>query len=218
MAKTIKQIHDLVDIAFDKGLTNYWSRPQIDAAIYKGIMELFRVLSKEYPKTILSRSYMLALQRSGTVALTAGIGNLPDGFSHEVEFFVNDATKRHIPIIERGFWDARRRDPIDVPTVSAPIGTIYTDSAGIKKLELYPLTAANPGILYFKNPTMPEYATDIVLGQEVYDDTTSVDIEFPSTLHDIIAEKSLSFLGLGLQNGQAVRLSEASQIKDAKLP
>jgi hypothetical protein len=218
MAKLVKQIHDLVDIAFDKGLTNYWSRPQIDAAIFKGVTEMFRLLSREYPKTILSRSFMLSLQRSGTVTLTAGIGTLPTDFSHEVEVFVNDATKRHIPIIERGFWDSRRRDPIDVPTVSAPIGTIYSDSTGVKKLELYPLTASNPGILYFKVPTKSSYVTTIVLGQEVYDDTASVDVEFPPSLHDIITEKALSFLGLGLQDGMAVQLSQQSQSKEVKIP
>lgn len=216
MAKLIKQIHDLVDIAFNKGLTDYWSRPQVDAAVYSAVNELFRVCAKEYPKTLLSRSYMLALQRTATITLTTGIGSLPADFHHEVEFFVT-ATRKRIPIKERGFWDTAKNDPVDVPTVNSPIGTIYADSSGVKKLELYPTTAANPGVLYFKTPVMPVYATTIVTGNLVYDDASSVDVEFPVTLHDLIVEKALAPLGLGVQNGQAVRMSFASQGKDAKI-
>lgn len=217
MAKTIKQIHDLVDLATDKGLTNYSSRAQIDAAVYAGIMDLFRTLKREYPKTLHSRNFMLALQRSATITLTAGIGSLPGDFSHEVQLFVV-TTGKNIPIIERGFWDTRKRDPIDVPSVSSPICTIYADATGVKKVELYPTTAANPGILYFKVPTIPQYVTTINGdSQEVYDDTNSVDIEFPATLHDIIFEKALKPLGLAYQNGQILRASDMAVQKEMKL-
>lgn len=217
MAKTIKQIHDLVTIAFDKGKTNYWSHEEIDAAVYAAIMDLFRTLKKEYPKTLHSRNFMLPLQRTATITLTAGIGNIPDGFSHEQQLFVV-ATGKHIPILERGFWDTRKRDPIDVPSTTNPIATIYGDTTGVRKVELYPTTSANPGLLYFQIPTAPSYVTTLNgASQEVYDDTASVDIEFPATLHDIIFEKALASLGLGLQNGQAVQLSQATINKEMKM-
>jgi hypothetical protein len=215
MAKLIKQIHDLVDIAIDKGYTNYLSRPQIDATIYAGLVELFRTMLTEHPKTLRSRNYLLPFQKTASIALTAGIGPVPSDFEHEIEFFLDDADKTHIPIVERGFWTDRRRDPINPPSATSPVGTIYLDT--IKKIEIAPTTLTSIKVLYFKTPVMPSYKTTInVDDQEVYDDTTSIDIEFSPLLHDIVMEKALSTIGLALQRGEVVRQSQMSIPKESK--
>lgn len=216
MAKLIKSIHDLVDIAIDKNLTNYRSRSEIDTCVYAGLVEVFRDIVKEYAKTLQIRNYMVPFQKVASITLTAGIGDLPSDLEHEIEFYLNVTGKTHIDMIERGFWSARREDPVDPPSTSRPIGTVYKDTT--RKLEIAPITGiATAKVLYFATPTKPTYATTISSGQDVYDDTASVDVQASVLLHDIIVDKSLAILGLGLSRGELVRKADTSQQKEFKL-
>jgi hypothetical protein len=214
MSKLIKQIHDLIDIAIDKGLTNYMSRSQIDATVYSAIVDLIRPMMAEHPKTKRNRNYLLPFEKVATIVLTGGIGAIPLDFEHEIEFYLPDAGKTHITIVERAFWAQRRNDPVDPPTVTSPVGLVYNDT--VKKIEVAPTTITSIRLAYFKTPVKPQYATSIVLGQEVYDDTATVDLEFSALVHDMIMEKALATLGLGLQNGMLVRQSQAPSIKELK--
>lgn len=218
MAKILKQIHDLVDLAFDQGLTHHWSRAQIDVAVHNAQMGLFRELLREHPRTLRTRNLLLPFQKSAVITLTAGIGDVPADFEHEIEFFVNDSGKRHIPVIERGYWDNRRRDPIDVPTTAKPICTVYGDAAGVAKVEVYPTSLANIGVLQFIEPRQPSYKTSTNgSGQIVYDDTTTVDVLWSSTVHDILAERALKILGIAINDVQALQVAMQKEGQDPKL-
>jgi hypothetical protein len=216
MAKLIKQIHDLVDLATDKGLTNYWSRTQIDTAVYAAVTSLFRELLPQYPKTKLARNFLHGFQKTASITLTAGIGDLPADFEHEVEPFVNDTDKTPIIVVERGYWNKRKLDPVDPPSATAPIGTIYLDTTW--KIEVAPTSLTSPiKILYFKTPTMPVYTTVLTLGQEVYDDTTTVDVDDLALVHDIIFERALKPLGLSIKDGQVVSQAQVADVKLTKV-
>ncbi len=217
-AKLIKQIHDAVDVAFDQGLTHHWSRAQIDVAVYLAQMTLFRELLREHPRTLRTRNLLLPFQKSATIALTAGIGTIPADFEHEIEFFLEDAGKTHIPEIERGYWDTRRRDPIDPPSATRPICTVYGDSTGAAKVEVAPTTVASIGVLRFIEPRQPVYATTVNgSGQTVYDDTATVDVLWSPTVHDLIAERALKILGIALNDVQALQVAMQAEQKDPKL-
>lgn len=210
--KLIKKIHDLIDLAINKGYTQYLSRPQIDSTIYFAEVDLFKKLLQTVPRTKRERNYLRPFEVSptGELTFTDGVATLPAGFEHEIAFATED--EHEVEIIESGFWEYRVNDPIAVPTVTKPIVTFRSN-----KVLVRPKTVTKLFMQSYRLPVQPEYKTQEVNGMLVYDDTTSVDVEFSALLHDIIIAKTLEPLGLSLREGQVIQTAQMMERKEAKV-
>lgn len=201
MSKLIKQIYDLINLATDKGLTNYHTRDQICNAVDEVQITLFRELVKDYPKNKRVRNDLLPFEVFASITIASKIGSLPSDFEQEIEFF----TAGDIPItmLESGFFRMAINDKVAVPSLTHPIGTINYNSG--KKLEVSPdFTPVK--CRYWKLPTKPVYAVTTLAGQEAYDDTNSTDVLWSRGMHDIIVERTLKPLGLNLREGMLVQV------------
>ena len=208
MALFIKQIHDLVDLAIDNGISNYWTRTQIDNAIDQAQMGLFRPILKEFSKTKIIRNELLPFQVISGVSLASKTGTLPSNFEHEVEaYYETGGTKYPVKVIEQGMYRRRVLDPIDTPTAPNNLfANIYFNSGF--KLEVSN-DVSGVVLTYFRRPTKPVYGTTASSGQYVYDATASTDVDWSETMYDIIVEKTLPFLGLGMKDGTLIRANQS---------
>src|SRR5436190_20934046 len=170
MATLVKQIHDLVDIAIDKGVTGYLSRTQIDTQIHAVQMDMFRLLLKEYPLTERSRNYLSPFEVPVVVALTAGSGDKPAGFQHEIVVTLNDADNSEVEIVEEGQWAFRLKDPIDPPSITRPVCIIRKAT-----IDARPIVISQIRLVYFRKPVKPVYGTQETNGQLLYDEASTTD-------------------------------------------
>lgn len=214
MAKLVKQIHDLISLAIDKGYTQYITDAQIDDVIDGAQMEFFRQLLKRYPQDKRVRNDLLPFEVRASITVAAKIGPLPADFEHEIETWVTVGGLNYpVTLLETGFFKRRVLDPIDPPSATNVFASIYYD--GGKKIEVAPDTTPIL-IQYFKRPTKPFYATTgPTNGQFVYDDASSIDVLWSATVHDIIIQKSLSPLGLNIRDGQVQRAGQPTEPKEA---
>lgn len=216
MAKLIKSIYDWVALATDKGLTSYWPDDQIMNVIDSVQMALYRPLIEQFAKTKQIRNELLPFQKRTTIVIASKVGSMPADFEHEIDLWstVNSVDYK-IRIFESGTFRNRLTDPVDVPSTTNLIANIYNDGSG-KKIEISnqitPIT-----INYFKRPTKPVYATTIVTGTQVYDDAGSTDVDWSPLVWDIISERSLAALGLGIRDQQVQRIGQAPQPKEASI-
>jgi len=215
MPKLIKQVHDLVNLAIDKGVTDYIPNSDIDDAIDQGQMGLFRELLREHPKTKRSRNYLLPFEEKESITITTLVGSIGATFEHEIEGWVTvNSVNYPIKFIESGFYRRRVLDKVDPPSTTNLFATIYNDS-GIK-IEVS--NQVSPIILrYFKRPVKPVYATIEVDSQIVYDDATSTDVEWSDLVHDIIMERTFKILGLNLREFQVMQAGQEMMPKEASL-
>jgi len=210
MAYFVKQIHDLIDIAIDQGISQYWSRTQIDNAIDSAQMSLFREILKEYPKTKYVRNEILPFHTATNVTMSGASGSLPSDFEHEVE--ANNATgsvKYPVKILEAGMFRRRVLDPIDPPGATNVFARIYNGPSG-PKMEVSPQVTP-VDLTYIKRPTKPVYGTTASTGatpQYSYDETVSTDLLWSETLYDILVERTLKILGLGMKDGLVYRAGD----------
>lgn len=215
MAKLIKQIHDLIDLATDKGVTDYFSRPQLDNAIDQGQMILYRQLVKDFAKNKRVRNDLLPFEVVASVTITAGIGSLPSDFEDEIEaYYTTGGIDYPVSIKESGFYRKRIRDVVSPPSATDPIATINLNTT--KKIEVSP-TLTPITLRYWKLPTKPTYATTTVNSQIVYDDTASVDVLWSRALHDIIMENTFKVLGLNLREMAVLQAGLKAFPKEATL-
>jgi hypothetical protein len=216
MAKLIKQIYDLVNLATDKGITGYHSDSQIMDAIHEGQMVLWRQLVKQFPKDKRVRNDLLPFEVRATITLTSGIGDIPTNYEHEIEgWVVTDSVKRRVTFVEEGFFMERILDPVDTPSTTNPFVNIYFDTA--RKIEIAPSTITSMTLVYFKKPIKPVFSTIESGGSYIYDDATSTDVEWSETLYDILIEKALLPLGLNMRDGQVQTVGRPVEPKEATL-
>ncbi len=222
MPKFVKQVHDLITLAIDKGITNYIPSEQIDNVIDQGQMVLFRTLVKEYLKTKdpVSRNYLLPFEKKASIVVTTGIGPMPTDCEQELEFWATvSGIDYPVFIKETGVFKKsilrykfREEDPIAASPGRNIFARIYYDSA--RKIEVYPSTTPL-SIIYLIRPVKPVFATTLVDDYPIYDDASSTDVAWSHLVQDILLENTLNILGLSLRDGQVQRTGQKEQPKVA---
>ena len=210
MSKLIKQIHDLILLATDKGLTAYWSDSQIDDGIHKAQMGFYRELIGEFSKTKKVRNELLPFQKKASITITAKFGSLPADYQHERDCWVtSDGKDWPVTILEDGAFRNRLNDTIVNPTTDFTnlIANISFDTSN--KIELS--AQITPLVFrYFIAPIKPVYATTISSGTPVYDDAGSTDVKWTDETHDVIVDRSLLIFGLSMRDQQLQRVGSQS--------
>lgn len=215
MAKLIQQIHDLINLAIDKGVTDYISPEDIDNAIDAGQMVLYRLLVKEFVKNKRVRNDLLPFEKFASVTITAKVGSLPVDFENEIEAYYTAAGVDYpIMIHESGFFRIAVRDVVAPPSLEDPIATINYNAG--KKIEVAP--QLSPITLhYWILPPKPSYVTVDNLGQLVFDEVNSIDVLWSRGLHDILMENTLKPLGLNLRELQVMQAGMKPFPKEATI-
>ena len=201
--KLILQIHNLIGLAIDKGVTEYIPNSKIDDAIDQGQMGFFRELLKKHPRTKRERNYLLPFEMTQSITITSSVGSLASDFEHEIEAYVTvSSVKYPVKFIERGFFRRRLLDKVDPPSTTNLFAVIYNDSG----LKIEVSNDITPVVLsYFRRPVKPEYATSEVDDQLQYDDDLSTDVEWSHLVHDILMERTFQILGLNMREMQVVQ-------------
>jgi len=205
----IKQIHDLVDVAIDNGISQYWNRTQIDNAIHQAQMSLFREILKEFPKTKYVRNELRPFMTATNITPTGGSASLPSDFEHEIEANApTGGVKYPVKILEAGMFRRRTLDPVDPPHATNVFARIYSVSGPMMEVspQVSPVEVA-----YFKTPPKPVYGTTASTGstpQYSYDETVSTDVLWSHTLFDLLVDRTLPLLGLGMKDGLVIRATQ----------
>lgn len=215
MAKLLKQIGDLIDLATDKGITNYHSFAQKENAIDQGQMLLFRELLKEFPKTSRTRNWLLPFEKVGSITIASKVGSLPADFEQDIEYYVTvSSVKYPVFIKESGFFRRRVLDPVDPPSTTNLMGLIYNDG-GLKmeiSNDITPIV-----ISYWARPVKPIFAYDTVDGKLVYNDTNSTDVLWSDLLLDVLVEKTFKILGINLKDYPLIQAGQEPAPKEISL-
>jgi hypothetical protein len=228
MSKLVKQIHDLISLAIDKGYTQYISDSQIDDAIDQAQMVLFRQLVKQFPRDKRVRNDLMPFEVQEDITITSKVGSLPSAFEHEIEFWSTGgatgatAPKYPVTLAESGFYRRRVLDVVDPPSATNLFATIYNAATGPSGPKIPSIEVSNQvspvKCVYFKRPTKPVYGvTGPTNGQYIYDDTVTTDVDWSPTMHDFLVEKSLAILGLNMRDGAVMRAGQAAEPKEATL-
>lgn len=212
MAKIIKEIHDLINLAFDKGYTDYIPSGDRDNAIDQGQILLQRNLFKEFVLNKRVRNDLLPFEMLATIGLPAGV--IPADFEQEIEgWSVSDGKEYPLTILESGFYRTRKLDVVSPPSLEVPIATI--NFQGAKTLDVVPTDITSVQLRYWRLPVKPQYVeTPNGIGQMVYDDGASVDVEWSRGMIDILMENTFTVLGLNLKE---FMLSQAGRPPQPKL-
>ncbi|MGC3945360.1 MAG: hypothetical protein QM762_12740 [Chryseolinea sp.] len=206
MAKFIKDIHDLVNFLAGKNIANQQPPERIDRVLYEVSIDLFNGYYDHYVKTQKISDYLLPFKRTKTLTVTNGVGDLPADYQHARALRTEGG--KQIDLVEDKFWSGRLNSKVAPPAVS-PIARIEVPESDATKriLQVVP-HQAKVVLEYFKAPAKPVYVYTKEGTRYVYDDTTSVDIEWSPLLFNDIKKRVCSGLGINLRDRDLTLYSE----------
>lgn len=210
MAKFIKDIHDFVNFLTGKGQTGYHSPEEIDEAVYFASRDLFDEKYKLYQINQLSTDDLKPFS-SGPTTITIDVNGqfaLPVDYFHLSSIGFGTSYTR-IEQVEDAFLSNKLNDPLCGPDASHPIVIMYD-----QYMQFYPISGiSSPKFNYLKTPVRPVYAYTIVNDRPVYDDGSSVDVEWNTGNQSELALKTLNYLGINLREGELVQYSFAKEAR-----
>lgn len=208
MAKKIKEIHDLVEFLTTKGRIGYNTAEEIDLAVYTASKWLYDFYYAMFDENNALHDSLRPFTSDPTViTLTNDQYILPVDFVHEI----GDITAGGIfvDVVDRAAQAKRINNASFPPTPQHPICTFYNTY-----VQFFPTGLTNIKFAYLRLPVQPVYATTIVNGREVYDDSSSVDIEWNGIDITKVSTRALSILGINLEDLKLVEWSEAKEGKN----
>ena len=92
------------------------------------------------------------------------------------------------------------------PTKAYPVLTFYQEG-----VQYHPKDIGMVDFVYLREPLKPSWEYTLVNNRPVYDDTSSVDLEWPPQVFNEIAIRILAFVGINLREGDLTSYSEGKR-------
>ena len=220
----INDIHIFIKFLKNQGQNKYHSPEQIDDAINRASLDLFRQEEKVFEESQIITDTLRPFKER--VVLSGGSPfSLPSNYRRatNVSFdYVNNKTtsetdsfeycdtdlsadmgesaisgyEKEIDILPDGDWVKRTGNLIVGPTSSSPIARVYGDN-----IEVLP-NKDNITLYYLRQPVKALWAyTYAADGRTpLFNEGNSVDIDWTETSHNEIIEKTLGFLGIAVRD------------------
>jgi hypothetical protein len=204
MPKFIKTLHDRVQFAIKKGLTDYVSPDKMMEEVHAESMNLWKKYIDAFEETQKLSMYLDPFRDEETVALSNGVGVFSNTDTYKIGYFTQAG--RNIDSVPIAHWGYRSTSVLLPPNEDYPICLV--ERGAIKVL---PVTLPSIIIKFLKKPIKPVYSFTISGDQYVYDDAASVDIEWSEVLHDEIMNRVLSNLGINFREGTLIQYSQSEK-------
>lgn len=212
---TVEEFHIDIRTTLNEGQGRYFSPLQIDSAINKGILDHFKDEYRMFEETQEITDTLGFFKSYSQQTVASGQVTIPADFHHitELEAVLSDNTVKPLTLIKDGEW-ARKKDSKGFPANALyPVGRQNSN-----KIDVLPLTAtgivgvSKVNIYYLRKPAVAKFNFTEAGGNYgfVYNNSGSVQVDWPSIDHNRILLKALGYLGIPIQN-QVVIQSE--QIK-----
>lgn len=203
MAKFINDIHEFIDFLTGKGQTGYHTPEEIDNAVHVASRELFNEMRKVFEQTRIVTTDLIPFFSDPTqLTLTNGQATYPPGFKYTASFS-GGPNGRPIKEVDKAMLANKINDPLCPPSADYGVCVYYKNH-----IQFYPTNISNVEVAFLKEPVKPVWAYTVVNGRYVYDDTSSVDIEWGEQNHNQIMMRALSHLGINLRENELMQFAE----------
>lgn len=214
MAKFISEFYDLVSFIEGKPIASKRPPEQVDSALYFVIVDVFNHYIDHYVKTKKISHYLTPFKKIAPITFASGASTLPPDYELHREFY--GPTGNRVPLVEDAFWDYESNRKVGPRNSNNPIARIEnsTDPTPIRQIQIFPTSVASGSLLYFRTPTKPKWAYTAVGSKYVYDDASSIDMDFRIQLYPDLINRVLSIIGVNLREGQLVQMMQAFKMEE----
>jgi hypothetical protein len=218
---TIFDIHFWVDFLTNKAQGVYFTHEEKDAALDRAQMQYF---NEEYGYYAISQKLQDSLSpfkvthQFLTSDTPSGLLTTPSGYQYllggDIVYMDGDRTRhKALKIASESELSDRLDSQLRPVTATSPIATIAGKVSGLTLIQFYPKQTFAGEIYYLRRPVAPQYAYSQSGRTFTYNSGSSVQMEWgESELNEIIM-RSLSFLGISIDDQLVTQYAEAKSQK-----
>lgn len=198
---TIQELHDSLRELVNIGQGQYYPPEVIDTQINTSIKQLYKIQYDHFEATQeITSTLGVYKTTSALLAVTNGFADLPADLYHlnSVLTSLSGLSEREAEQLTDAEWYARKTSSGFAPSVEYPV----IRQEGITKIEVLPTTLNEARVLYLRKPATAKYAYTVSESGTgiVYDESNSVQIDWPEVDHPLIQDLALKLLGKALRD------------------
>lgn len=219
----INEIHSFVKFLKNQGQNIYHTPEEIDDAINRASLDLFRQEIKVFEREQILTDTLRPFKAREVYSSAGSLYDLPEDYimatnvshmySNTIERSEADAStfcdnslngdtatastnEKEIDIITDSDWVKRMDNLIVGPTEKSPIARIFNNNFEVKPNTVIPI------LYYLKEPVKAKWAYTISEDGRsyIFDEGNSTDLEWTTISHSEIIEKSLGYLGVAVRD------------------
>lgn len=212
MGKFIKDVVDLVEFLAGKNIATKQPPEKIDLVLYEISCSLFNGYIDHYAKTQKIARELEPFLRVKDLTLIGGKVDLPEDFQLLRYYEIDGADQ--CDFVLDPFWSKRKRSRVRPPSLRRPIARVEEQGTEPQSFafEVFVGTEtpapATTRIYYFKTVNKPKYGYDPVGTRYVYNESTTIDLEWGQLLFPEIKLKALNSLGINLREQEVTQYTE----------
>lgn len=207
MAVYIQDIVERIAFKLGKRDTGYFSPSEIIKEVNAESKNLFNHFIERFAKTRRISEHIQPFMVEAPVTITTGSGPLPADFKH-ANLVLSGTTP--VKILELAEWGPAIAHVNHPPSAEYPICKFDGTT-----IQVRPTTIVTVDLHYFKTPVDAVYAWSVSGNRYLYDDGSSVDLEWREQVHDLIINRSLANLGVSIKDGDIISYSELERKEEA---
>lgn len=204
----IQDFHELVEFLAGKNIATKYAPEKVDMVLYEVSLSLFNSYYDHFAKTQKISRFLKPFLRKVTQDVTDGNAPIPGDFEHCRKLTLESGTR--VELIEDPFWEKRAVRKLGGVSLTRPIARIE-DLGGDEpetSFQVLPATINKLVVYYFKKVNKPKYGYTQSGTRYVFDEDSSVDIEWSTLLFPELKAKTLSGLGINLREAEIIQYSE----------
>lgn len=212
---TIKEIHDLLDFYLKKSQSGFLSLGEKDAVLHRAQIEYFDKIKPAFAANQQLSDALLPFKKEYAFTNStseSGLISLPGDYQHllSVETTVMDSGHVIYPMVEilpEDKLGIRKSSQLIPVSAKYPIGSMKSGN----KLQLYPELPAAGMVYYLRKPVAPKYGFTTNGRAIVYDEASSVQMEWNEPSIEKIVMLAMQLLGLPLEDDRAIQVGMAKE-------
>lgn len=197
----IDKIHNRMDLIIDKAGSDYFSPGEKDDALDMASVQMFNRYLEKYGVDMDSREALKPFRVKVPYETDAegkfSIADCARLFSANVMLMNGTVAKPvGLQIVREDEIDGRRQSQLKPITVEYPVLEILNET----EYQIEPNRICGGEVVYLKRPTKPKFGYTEVDGEPVYNDGTSVQLEWNDKYVDRIIFAAVAILGVPITN------------------
>jgi len=204
--KNIKHIVDRINFLAGKYEVGYFTPETIVQEVNRQSFALYTELIDEYARSRRISEFLQPFMKKATAIFVEGVEDKEADFEHHISLITSSGVP--VEVLEHFAFETRRNHVNKAPSTDYPIARYNATT-----LEILPTSITTGTLQYFRLPALAVYAYTVSGDDYVYDDDTSVALEWSEQMINKITLGTLSKLGVPVNDRDLVQFGLLQESK-----
>lgn len=215
----LQSAFDFLNFWIGKELGNFYTIPELELILDRGSLSLYEDLQPKYATSQRIKDALAPFKATYSFIPTQTVSGyivIPSDSNYlnlldvQIQYQISNRTIYFgVSMVNEDVRVSRLNSQIDPVTITSPVGEMIAP----RYIRLYPTAGYTGQVSYLRRPIKPVFGYTVISGRViVYNPATSTQLEWGENFYNAVLIKSLSSIGINLDDQQ---VSQYAELKSA---